>query len=116
MNNRTGRGRVTYRPSKAQGIIGGIAGGLFVILGVTVVIPSTGVFGIIWTLFAGLICGINLYTAFGKKYVGPEIHIEDEKSVRSTEARLAELRRLYDQGLISDEEYEDKRAEILKEI
>ena len=34
----------------------------------------------------------------------------------SIEARLQELRNLYDRQLITDEEYEAKRQEILKEL
>ena len=34
----------------------------------------------------------------------------------NTEQRLQELRRLYDQSLITEEEYEAKRQEILKEL
>ena len=63
--------------------------------------------------------------AFGKKYVGPEIHIEEEETSGSsgqsfapgsTEERLRELRSLYDQRLITQEEYEQKRQEILKQL
>ena len=71
------------------------------------------------------ITGINLYQAFGKGYIGPEIHIEEEgKSEHAqdapapgdAQARLTELRALYDQRLITQEEYEQKRREILEEL
>lgn len=121
MNNR--RRRVTYRPSKAQSVFGGVVGILFIGIGVFMVIPTFGPFGILWTLMAVGITGFNFYTAFGKNYAGPEIHIEEdsagiqENSAAGTSAaRLEQLRSLYDQRLITQEEYEDKRKEIVKEL
>ena len=72
------RKRVTYRPSKAGSALGGVVGGLFVLIGLFVAIPTFGLFGVLWTLIAVGITGANLYQAFGKGYVGPEIHIEEE--------------------------------------
>lgn len=124
------RRRVTYRPSKQLSLMGGIFGGVFILLGIFMVIPTFGPFGILWTLFAVVITGVNLYQAFGKGYVGPEIHIEDEDGGESLETspspsapagssaqeRLTRLRGLYDQRLITQEEYEEKRQEIVKEL
>lgn len=119
------RKRVTYRPSKAGSALGGVVGGLFVLIGLFVAIPTFGLFGVLWTLIAVGITGANLYQAFGKGYVGPEIHIEEESDSEyaqpaaapgDTQARLTELRALYDQRLITQEEYEQKRREILKEL
>ena len=39
------RKRVTYRPGKAQGAFGTIWGGIFVLIGLFVVIPTFGPFG-----------------------------------------------------------------------
>ena len=114
--------RVTYRPSKTAAIFGGVMGCIFVGIGIFVVIPMFGAFGILWTLIAVGITGINLYQAFGKGYVGPEIHIEEENGENpsaagtSPEERLRQLQSLYDQRLITPEEYEQKRQEILKEL
>ena len=65
----------------------------------------------------------NAYCAFGKGYVGPEIRIEEdgEDNVPSSggdsvQQRLQELRNLYDRSLITEEEYEEKRREILKDL
>ena len=115
--------RVTYRPSKGQAVFGGVVGGIFVLIGLFAAIPTFGAFGILWTLIAVGITGMNLYQAFGKGYVGPEIHIEEDgvserpqSSTGDAQARLTELRTLYDQRLITQEEYEQKRQEILKEL
>ena len=101
MNNR--RRRVTYRPNKVNSVISGVVGGIFVLIGLTVVIPSAGLFA-------------NLYQAFGAKYIGPQIEIEDEPDGGDAQARLEQLRELYEKNLISREEYEEKRREILKEL
>ena len=73
------RKRVTYRPSKAGSVFGGVAGIIFVGIGLFVVIPTFGPFGVLWTLLAAGITAASFYQAFGKKYTGPEIHIEDEE-------------------------------------
>ena len=117
-----GRKRVTYRPSKAGSVFGGVAGIIFVGIGLFVVIPTFGPFGVLWTLLAAGITAASFYQAFGKKYTGPEIHIEDENGENpsaagaSPEERLRQLQSLYDQRLITTEEYEQKRQEILKEL
>lgn len=122
MRNRK-RKRITYRPSKGQSIFGGVVGVIFVILGLVVVIPTFGPFGILWTLIAVGITGVNLYQGFGKGYIGPEIRVEEDgeetapgEEPLSAEERLRQLRSLYDQRLITQEEYESKREEILKEL
>ena len=122
------RRRVTYRPSKPQAILGGVMGCLFVIVGLFVVIPQFSmaggyglIFGVVWTVFAAVIAGISFYQAFGRGYMGPEIHIEEENGTSprpeaAPEERLRQLQTLYDQRLITAEEYERKRQEILKEL
>ena len=134
MNN-NGKKRIYYRPNKASGIIGGVIGGIFVLIGIFFAIPVFGAFGIAWTLIAALIAGVSLYQAFGKKSDGsapfsPEIIIEDvsvpgadpAKPGRSAvdsgdvEARLIKLQDLYDRRVISREEYDEKRRDILGEL
>ena len=115
------RKKITYRPSKTQGAFGIVWGGIFVVIGLVVAIPNFGAFGILWTLMTIGITGYNAYCAFGKGYAGPEIHIEEDGGPlfpegTSAEARLQELRNLYDRSLITQEEYEAKRQEILKEL
>ena len=122
------RKRVTYRPSKTGSVAGGVVGCVFVLIGLFVVIPQFAmaggfglIFGIIWTVIAAVIAGTNFYSAFGKKYIGPEIHIEEEgvsvdDPKGTPEQRLEQLQSLYDRRLITKEEYEQKRQEILKEL
>lgn len=131
------RRRVTYRPSKAQGAFGMVWGGVFVLIGLFVVIPIFGPFGILWTLVAIGITAMNGYQAFGKKYTGPEITIEEDSAqmpdvqpsspspethdhIPSTaldaKERLEQLESLKQAGLITDGEYREKREEILKNL
>ena len=112
------RKRVTYRPSKSGSAFGGVVGIIFVCIGLFVAIPAFGPFGILWTLIAVGITAMNFYQAFGKKYVGPEIHIEEDDGGKpeDVQERLETLRALYDQKLITPEEYERKRQEILKDL
>ena len=128
------RYRVTHRPSKAGGAMGAVFGGIFVLIGLFVVIPTFGGFGILWTLFAAAITGFNLYAAFGKnkngsynEYMGQQVDIEQDTGagfapqeespgVPNIEERLQQLQRLYDTGLITSEEYDRKREEILREL
>ena len=110
------RRRVTYRPNKVSSVMVGIVGTVFVLIGIFVAIPNIGLFGIFWTACAAAITVVSFYQAFGSKYIGPEIEIEDEPEADNTQARLEKLRNLYDSSLISREEYEEKRKEILKEL
>ena len=122
------RRRMRYRPSKASCIFSGIVGIIFSCIGLFVVIPSFGPFGILWTLIA---IGITVYQfamAAGKVSMG-SWSIEEEDGTgegrgsaagssdrKSAQERLTELQSLYDRRLISQEEYEQKRQEILKEL
>ena len=108
-------------------------GVIFALIGLFVVIPNFSnaggfgaIFGLLWTIAAGVMAGVSFYEAFGKKYIGPEIHIEEESAehaqhsstppASNVQARLSELKTLYDQRLITQEEYEAKRKEILEEL
>lgn len=119
------RRRMRYRPSKASCIFGGIVGIIFTGIGCFVVIPTFGPFGILWTLIA---LGMTIYQfamAAGKISAG-SWSIEEEStgtengengaSGKSAQERLTELQNLYDRRLISQEEYEKKRQEILEEL
>ena len=133
------RRRVTYRPNKAQGALGVVFGIIFIGIGLFVVIPVFGLFGLLWTLMAVVITAANGYQAFGKKYIGPEIQIEEENTpgeqreaspphtpgqehdhissmALDAKGRLEQLESLKTAGLITQEEYRRKREEILRGI
>ncbi len=134
--------RVRIKPGKGQSMTGFFGGIIFCFIGLFFVIPVFGAFGIIWTLFAAVITVVNGYNAFSDKGIAShEITIDEMEegnyykgnSVldgtlgsragsdtagghRSTEERLKEAQSLYDRGLITYDEYQQKRAQILKEL
>ena len=116
------RKRVTYRPSKSGSAFGGIVGIIFILIGLFVIIPTSSmaggfamIFGILWTAIAAGITVMNFYQAFGKKYVGPEIRIAASAGP-AAKKRLEQLEELKKAGLVTEEEYRKKRAEILGEL
>lgn len=116
------RRNMRYRPSKASCIFGGIVGLIFTGIGVFVVIPTFGPFGILWTLIALGMSIFQFAMAAGKISAG-SWSIEEESGEgtggsgrKSAQDRLTELQNLYDRRLISQEEYEKKRQEILEDL
>ncbi len=128
---------IKVKPGKGQSMTGFIGGLIFCAIGLFIVIPTFGLFGILWTIFAIVITVMNGMNAFTDKGVPThEITIDDEngvsayseeisersaESVRkqekgSVEERLQKVDDLYQRGLISSEEREQKRKEILDEI
>ena len=108
----------------------------FVIIGITVVIPGAGGFGVLWTLVAASFVVIAIVNMVRKNGMAHRVAYDVEQDMGenivgmmedapppyeagakgSAEERLRELRNLYDLRLITDEEYEAKRQEILKEL
>ena len=107
----------------------------FVIIGVTFVIPNAGLFGVMWTLVAACFVVIGIYSMVRKNdlphRVGYDVETDLDRSIvgimedvvensdeedGSVEERLTQLRSLYEQRLITQEEYDAKRQEILKEL
>ena len=120
------RRRIRYRPSKYALIPSLIAGLAFCVIGVTIVIPQAGMFGVLWTVIAAAITANSIRYLFASKdsSYGGEYIVEDdfeasesdESSAEDPEARLAKLLDLYQKGLITREEYDRKKADILNEL
>lgn len=114
--------KIRVKPGKGQSVGGFVIGLLFCLVGVFFAIPSSGFFGVIWTLAALAITVTNAINAFSDKGAPThEIVIDDETvvegvSARDVKDRLETLRQLYNDGTISGEEYEEKRKKILDEI
>ena len=116
--------RIKVKPGKFQSQIGFGVGIIFVLLGCAVVIPTFGPFGLVWTALAGVITYTNYKNGFSDDGVAThEIIIEDGAEVmpvledaEDIEAKLIKLNSLYEQRLITKEEYEEKRKEFLKEF
>lgn len=117
---------IKVKQGKAQSMTGFIVGLVFCAIGMFIVIPTAGLFGVFWTLIAIVITVMNGKNAFSEEgIVTHEIVIEDEKdysgyvqgtATGTTEERLQKVDDLYQKGLISSEEREQKRKEILEEI
>lgn len=119
--------RGNVRPGKAASVMGVLGGLLFLVLGLFVVIPTFGLFGVIWTLFALIMAGFyayNLISPTGSSLYqvdvspsGPDPAPGVAREVDPTDpaARLRRLDRMFDEGLITTDEHESKRAAILSE-
>ena len=117
--------RVRIKPGKGQSMTGFFGGIIFCFIGLFVVIPAAGGFGVLWTLFALVITIINGYNAFTDKGIAShEITIDEEESdiftpaenKKPAEERLKEVQGLYDRGIITYDEYQMKRKQILEEL
>lgn len=128
--------RIRMKPGKGQSALGFAVGMVMSVIGLTMVIPMAGAFGILWTLVAvgiTVMHGLNVFTDKGG--FSHEIVIEDrdmgetESDGKTGEAekeeeyepgkaalRLEEVKDLYEKGLITAEEYEAKRKQILEEL
>ncbi|SHO51094.1 SHOCT domain-containing protein [Anaerocolumna xylanovorans] len=119
--------RVRVKPGKGQSLAGFFIGIIFCMIGLFMAIPTFGPFGFLWTFIAVIITITNAYNAFSDKGVAShEIIIDDmenslDSSARtsanlSVKDRLTELQDLYDKNLITSEEYQQKRKEILDKL
>ncbi len=135
--------KIHVRPGKAQSKVGFAVGIIFCLVGLFLVIPTFGPFGIFWTAVAGWITFVNYRNGFTNKQIDSQV-IEVEENgedvtvtshtgferysysteeaagepfeAESVENRLKKLQSLYDQALITREEYEQKKAEILRDL
>ena len=74
------RKNIRVRPGKTQSAMGFAVGIIFVLIGLIVVIPTFGLFGLLWTGIAVAITVVNGLNAFGKKGVPTmEIYSEEEE-------------------------------------
>ena len=115
------RRRITRMPTKGESLFSGVIAcamgcfGLFVIPDDAMALTA---FKYLWCLVAFGMGIYNFLVAAGKvKMGGYEITDEDAPGHRTAgsdaEARLTELKSLYDRSLITEEEYEAKRRDIL---
>ena len=125
------RRRIRVRPGRAASLMSFVVGIAFVVIGLLAVIPMAGPFGLLWTGVAVAITVMNGVNAFGKKGVASmEIETEEPEAAPAEEEthdhipsmaldvreRLEQLKDLREAGLITGEEYETKREEILRDL
>lgn len=117
---------IKVKPGKGQSMAGFFMGVVFCFIGLFVVVPTFGPFGIIWTIAAIVITIMNGYNAFTDKGIAThEITIEEDdnqynqgnlENSKTSEERLNELQSLYNKSMITYDEYQEKRKKILEEI
>jgi len=108
--------RYRVKPSKSQSVLGMIVGVIFVFIGITQV-SQFGGFGVIWTLVAIAITGYHAINVFSNQGVSTyqvdvQSDVETERN-DSYESKIRQLHRLREDNIISQEEYEKKKEEIL---
>ena len=118
--------RIRVKPGKGQSMVGFFGGIVFCFIGLFVVIPTFGPFGMLWTLFAVIMTVVSGVNAFSDKGIAShEITIDDGYNTenfgnidngKTAEERLKELQSLYENGMITSDEYQEKRKQILEEI
>lgn len=130
--------RIYVRPSKGQSKLSFGVGIIFCLIGVFIAIPTFGLFGIFWTAVAGWITFVNYKNGFTNEHIdshvieidddGQDVTVNrpgtyqsysyDSKTTpeEDVEIRLKKLQNLYSQSLITYEEYEQKKKEILDEL
>lgn len=109
--------KIKVKPGKTQSKFGFAVGVVFVIIGCVVVIPTFGPFGIFWTIIAGFLAVSNFKNGFSDEGIAThEIIVEDNGNGAGIEEKLKTLESLYHQGLITQEEYDKKRKEVLEDF
>src|SRR5882672_6474863 len=104
--------KMRVKPSKASSLISVVAGVAMVGMGVAWVVPKFGAFGVIWILMAVIITGYHvLNLVSGRGVAVREIDVEGVNS-----ARLQRLENLRASNLITESEYQAKRAEIIDRL
>jgi len=120
----TMRRNIHYKPSKSASILSGVIACAMGVFGLFT-IPSIGAmigFKAIWCLMAFGMGIYNFLLAAGvvKYNGGYEITDETDDGAKErksdAEARLEELQTLYDRRLITEEEYQEKRRDILDRL
>ena len=118
------RRNIHYKPSKSASILSGVIACAMGVFGLFT-IPSIGAiicFKAIWCLMAFGMGIYNFLLAAGvvKYNGGYEITDESDDGAKErksdAEARLEELQTLYDRRLITEEEYQEKRRDILDRL
>src|SRR5438067_824752 len=88
--------RIGVRPGKFASIAGMVVGGVFVLLGILVIVPMFGAFGLVWIAVAAAIAIFHGYNVFSSRGASAyEVNVESsEKPSGSVDALDASLRKL----------------------
>lgn len=108
LRKRTGGrlGNSTYPPNLTQVVVGMVWGGILALVGLLVLIPAFGGFGVFWTLIGVMFTVLHAWQFFVKKYP-----VSGKKQGASRQ--LDQLESLRAAGLMTEQEYRRKRRELL---
>ena len=121
------REKKTMSRGAKQALVEGLIMAVLAVLGAVYGVPKLGMFGVVWVVAAGAIALVDLYRALIKGHRmgrnAPAAPAEPPAPPASepceegpAEERLRKLQSLRDEGLITPEEYEQKRHEILRDL
>ncbi|MEJ0000548.1 MAG: SHOCT domain-containing protein [Verrucomicrobiota bacterium] len=109
------RTRGTLRASKANAIFRILFGLFFIGLGISQYVRYPGAPLPYFSLGIGMLFFVyGIFVLFNSRVVGNQLDLETVTP--PTEERLAEITRLKASGLITEQEFEAKRQEILKDV
>jgi len=113
--------KVRIKPSKSTSILAMIVGLIMTGAGITLIIPIFGSFGVLWTLVAVGITVYHAFNAFSSSGLATEVIEVDDSSdshiaQNDLANRLERLKSLRIDGLITEEEYQKKRSEIVSKL
>ena len=136
--------KIHVRPGKGQSKFGFVVGIVFCLIGLFVVVLTFGFFGLLWTAVAGFITFVHYRNGFTDKQIDSHVIEIDEdgedvtvtshagfggrtytvertdrtekQEKESVEERIKKLTDLYVQSLITRDEYEQKKKEILNDL
>jgi hypothetical protein len=111
-------GKVRVRASKSQSLVGMIGGAVFVVIGFSL-IQIIGMFGLIFTFMGLAIGGLHAYNFFSNRGMASwDIDVDSINGTanreRDFEVSFRKLNKLKEDGLITENEFEKKRTEIMK--
>jgi hypothetical protein len=111
---------VRVRPSKSMSLTALVVGVGFVIVGLLVIVPQFGLFGVLWTLVAlgiAIYHGANVFLRRGAALYQVDVEGGDRPADGPDVAgRLEHLDELRRAGRVSEAEYQEQRARILRDL
>lgn len=113
--------KARVKPGRAVSAMGMVVGLVFVGLGLFVITPMFGAFGLVWTLAAAAMTVFHAVNAFSDRGIATtEIDVDgltsklpSPKPKLDFDERLRKLEALRSDGLISETEYQEKRRQMM---
>jgi hypothetical protein len=112
---------IRIKPGKSGSFFGMIIGLIMIGAGIKIIIPMFGDIGILWTVMAVAMTAYGAFNAFSARGLAThEIDVENSGDSGADHddaaGRLERLKRLRIDELITEEEYQRKRSEIVNKL